>query len=113
MTLSGRIPTSSSLTITAGRVFLISAPAVGSRFMSQISPLRMKRLTVQHGEGGQFLVLRIIWKEFSRSASEVGIESVGLARRRSLHFRANLVKQRLRDFELLRGGQPFELIQNL
>src|SRR4030095_11747723 len=38
--LIGRRPTASELITTAGRVFLISAPTVGSRFTSQTSPRR-------------------------------------------------------------------------
>jgi hypothetical protein len=34
----GRRPTASELTTTAGRVFWISAPTVGSKLTSQISP---------------------------------------------------------------------------
>jgi hypothetical protein len=35
---TGSIPTESELIMTAGRVFLISAPMVGSRLTNQISP---------------------------------------------------------------------------
>src|SRR3989304_9502510 len=38
MSLIGRIPIASELTMTAGRFFLISAPIVGSRLTSHTSP---------------------------------------------------------------------------
>jgi hypothetical protein len=41
ITLSGKMPILSSLTITAGRVLLISVPMVGSRRTNQISLLRI------------------------------------------------------------------------
>ena len=43
--LDGKRPTASELITTAGRVFLISIPMVGSKLMSQISPrFGVKRL---------------------------------------------------------------------
>jgi hypothetical protein len=42
------------------RVFLISAPIVGSRLMSQTSPRRIKVLAVESREDGQFAVRCII-----------------------------------------------------
>ncbi len=35
---SGNLPTQSELTTTDGRIFLISAPTVGSKLANQISP---------------------------------------------------------------------------
>jgi hypothetical protein len=48
MSLIGRRPTASELTITAGLVFLISVPTVGSRFTSHTSP-RIGEETLEFG----------------------------------------------------------------
>ena len=50
----GKMPMASSLTMTADLVFLISAPTVGSRLMSQTSPLRTEVLAVEHCERSEF-----------------------------------------------------------
>ncbi len=63
MTRRGRTPIASSLTMIAGRVFLISAPIVGSRQISHISPLCMEILAIEGGEGGQFGVGLVISQE--------------------------------------------------
>src|SRR5437867_5907825 len=78
MTFSGKMPTASSFTMTAGRVFCISAPNVGERLMSQISPRRMELLGVQGTEGGQFGVALVVGKECLGSRDQLRLRGPGL-----------------------------------
>src|SRR4029434_1847725 len=60
----------SSLTMTAGRVFWISLPTVGSRLMSQTSPRLIEVLAVEGSEAGQFSIRGVIWEQCLCSGSE-------------------------------------------
>ena len=61
------MPTESELIITAGRVFFISGPIVGSRLTSQISPrLGLAANEVSTTHTGDFAIAAIAIKEFSR-----------------------------------------------
>src|SRR6266704_2629851 len=70
ITRSGKIPIASSLTMTAGRVFLISLPTVGSKLMSQTSPRLIEILAVEDSEAGQFSLSGVIWEQCLCSGSE-------------------------------------------
>src|ERR1035437_6177513 len=106
MTLSGRTPTSSSFTITAGRVFCISAPRVGERLMSQISPRCMEILAVQGGEGGQVGIVLVIGPQgFGGGRQATGNRAGRVMRLALLAQRAGEVLQHL---ELLLEGQRLD-----
>src|SRR5215475_913764 len=56
--------------MTAGRVFWISLPTVGSRLMSQTSPRLIEVLAVEGSEAGQFSIRGVIWEQCLCSGSE-------------------------------------------
>ena len=61
MIFSGNFPNALSFTIIAGLVFLISAPTVGSRFISQISPCFIEALKIKIREYSQFFVREVVF----------------------------------------------------
>src|SRR5262245_55990712 len=56
--------------MTAGRVFWISLPTVGSRLMSQTSPRLIEVLAVEGSKAGQFSIRGVIWEQCLGSGSE-------------------------------------------
>jgi hypothetical protein len=65
------MPMASSLAITAGRVLRLSAPMVGSRLISQISPLRMEIIPTQSLESRQFQIRLVIYQQGLGSSSHI------------------------------------------
>ena len=57
---NGNFPNESSLTIIAGRVFLISAPIAGSRLIDHTSPCLIKILIIQICKLGKLFVCFVI-----------------------------------------------------
>lgn len=60
ITRRGNFPSPLALTITAGRVFLISAPIAGSKFINHISLLFIDTLSIKLSKSSQLLILFVI-----------------------------------------------------
>ena len=58
---NGNLPKESSFTIIAGRVFFISAPIVGSKFINHISLCFIKIGIVKVSKGCQLIICFIIY----------------------------------------------------
>src|SRR5450759_1990085 len=101
----------SSFTITAGRVFLISAPIVGSKLTSQISPLRIEFLAVEARKDSQFATRRIVWQQCLRCFCKLLLSVYQDPFRLRLKVFANQTQCGLNDLETFQKRKFLEFCQ--
>jgi hypothetical protein len=77
-TCNGRAPTASELTITAGRILVISAPTVGAKSSIQMCPLLilMKWLSIERLPERDVRISPVVFFSFSGSIGHVLAEHV-------------------------------------